>query len=160
MVTEKLKEWVPIAELVSAAAVIITLAFLVAGMRENTNALQAQTYQELMRDINSWRSSIRDSASVLSVAELEEILAEGSSDDISVIRITFLELWGIYEAAFFARERGVLGDNEWSRFEAMICFERNGPIAQALWEAEHKGLPPLSRSLTPVFIEYVDKQCN
>jgi hypothetical protein len=158
--TKKLKKWVPIAELVSAAAVIITLAFLVVGMRENTNALQAQTYQELMRDINTWRSSIRDSATAITLDQLEEIMANGSSEEIGVIRITFLELWGIYEAAFFARERGVLGDNEWGRFAVMICFQRRGPVEQALWGAEHGGLPPLTRLLTPAFIEYVDKECN
>ncbi len=87
-------------------------------------------------------------------------MAEGSSEDIGRIRITFVELWGIYEAAFFARERGVLGDNEWGRFETMICFQRNAPVEQALWGTEHGGLPPLETLLTPTFIEYVEKECN
>jgi hypothetical protein len=55
-----LKKWTLIAEVASATAVIIKLVFVVIGMKKNTNAIQAQTFQELMRDVNNWRLSIRD----------------------------------------------------------------------------------------------------
>jgi len=164
MKNKQFRKWALAAEIVSAVAVVVTIAFLAFQMRDNTNAMQAQTYQELMRDINNWRSSIRDAEWVLSGATLAEEIAGGSSAEIGLIRMTFLELWGIYEAAFFAKERGVLGDNEWGRFEFMICFQRNAAAAQAFWEVEYAGVPPIKKALTPAFVEYadeyLDKQCD
>lgn len=159
MKSKQLRKWALVAEIVSAVAVVITIAFLAFQMRDNTNALQAQTYQELMRDINNWRSAIRDSG-YLSESQLSEIVAEGISDEMGALRITWLELWGIYEAAFFARERGVLGENEWIRFEFMICFSRRGQASQIFWESEYGGLPGYSETLTPAFVDYVARQCD
>ena len=60
MRNEQLQNWALLAEVVSAIAVLVTLVFLISGMRENTSAIQSQTFQELMRDVNDWRSSVRD----------------------------------------------------------------------------------------------------
>jgi len=159
MKNKRLRKWALLSEIISAFAVVVTIAFLAFQMMDNTNALRAQTYQELMRDVNNWRSTIRDSG-LLSESKVAEALAGGSSEEIGVIRLTWLELWGVYEAAFFARERGVLGDNEWRRFEFMICFSRSGRSSQAFWDSEFEGLPGFTKTLTPTFVEYVDKQCD
>ncbi len=159
MKSKQLRKWALVAEIISAVAVVVTIAFLAFQMRDNTNALQAQTYQELMRDVNNWRSAIRD-LGFLSEGTVSEVLAEGSSEKIGVLRLTWLELWGIYEAAFFAKERGVLGENEWLRFEFMICFARNASVSQFFWDSQYGGLPGYSKTLTPAFVEYVDKQCD
>jgi hypothetical protein len=156
-----LQKWTLFAELSSATAVVITLVFLVVGMRENTNALQAQTFQELMRDVNNWRSSINQTERlrILSKFRLEED-GELTREETRAVRLIFLELWGIYEAAYFANERDVLGDEEWRRFEAMICFERNGASGDAFWNSASEGLVSFAGALTPSFVEFVDSQCT
>ena len=147
------------AEIISAIAVIVTLIILVAGMKENTNALQAQTFQELMRDVNNWRSSIRqvESDQTLSKMRLEGFDSLPKSEQ-DLVRMIYLELWGIYEAAFFANERGVLGADEWSRFEKVICAERRGDL-EHIWDTDYEGLLTFREILTPMFVEYIDNQC-
>ena len=78
--------------------------------------------------------------------------------ELSIFEMT---LWGIYEAAFFARERGILGDDEWVRFERMICLERDDGDKYGYWEVERFGLNvPLKDTLTPHFVAYVDDHCQ
>ena len=110
----------------SAVAVIVTIGFLAFQMMDNTNALQAQMFQELMRDTNDWRESVGDPTTVElrarwrdegfeSLTRLEQLQIRG--DD--------LLLWGIYESAYYANERGILGSKEWIRFETAICRARH-----------------------------------
>jgi hypothetical protein len=160
MNTDGLKKWTLTAELISAVAVIITLIFLVVGMKENTNALQAQTFQELMRDVNNWRSSIRELESTQLMSKWRVDGIDGvSKEELDVLRIVYLELWGIYEAAFFANERGVLGADEWSRFEKVICRERQ-TYSNVFWGSGYEGLFSFAEILTPLFVEYVEVQCK
>ena len=56
MRSDQLQKWALGAEIAGAVAVLIALGFLVFQMRENTNALQAQTYQALMQELNDWRT--------------------------------------------------------------------------------------------------------
>ena len=160
MAEQRLQKWALVAELVSALAVVVTLAFLIVGMRDNTNAIQAQTYQQLMRDINTWRSSIRDLEREEILFRIDEGDTENLADgELAAVRLAYLELWGIYEAAFFANDRGVLGPNEWTRFEIMICFERTS-VSESFFEQDFRGILPISETLTPAFAAYVRESCD
>ena len=44
-----------VAEIVAGISIVVTLAFLAFEMRSNTDAIRAQTYQELMTQVNEWR---------------------------------------------------------------------------------------------------------
>ena len=55
MRSDQLQKWALGAEIAGAVAVVITLGFLTLQMRENTNAVQAQTYQVLMQELNNFR---------------------------------------------------------------------------------------------------------
>lgn len=157
----KLSEWASIAEIAASIAVVVTLLLVVASMRENTNAIQANTYQNFMRDLNDWRASVRMTGGPLTVRQVTEAIESGSTDAFAEIQLVFLQLWGIYEAAFFANERGVLGANEWARFERMICFERNSADTVRFWDERLEDtMLPLSEVLTPTFAEYVDDLCQ
>jgi len=146
---QQLSDWASIAEIAASIAVVITLLLVVSSMRANTNALQANTYQELMRDINMTEKGIA------------ELFATGQTDQLQRFGYLTNQLWGIYEAAFFARERGVLGDNEWIRFERMICLEREDGDKYGYWDVERFGLNvPLRDTLTPHFVAYVDDLCQ
>jgi len=155
----KLEKWALFAELTSALAVVVTLIFLIVGMRENTNAIQAQSFQELMRDTNRWRSSIRELERDEILFQATESGMENLSDgEVAMVRQVFNELWGIYESAFFANERGILGPEEWVRFEHAICRELNS-VSAAFFEQEFRGLPSYSETLTPAFSQYVRQLC-
>ena len=158
---QKLSDWASIAEIAASIAVVITLLLVVSSMRANTNALQANTYQELMRDINSFRASARDSGLSMTEKGIAELFSTAQTDQLQRFGYLTIQLWGIYEAAFFARERGVLGDNEWIRFERMICLEREDGDKYGYWDVERFGLNvPLRDTLTPHFVAYVDDLCQ
>ena len=65
-------------------------------------------------------------------------------------------LWGIYESAYFANERGVLGDPEWERFYVAICRARAS--AADMWEPD--GFTPMVELLTPAFSAYIESSCG
>ncbi len=157
MKSKQLRKWALGAEIVSAIAVIITIGFLAVQLNDNTNALQAQMYQELMRDLNDWRVMVNDPVQ-LKLAEKHR--AEGwdglSSEERPQRRMPTMTLFGIYESAYFANQRGVLGAGEWARFQSAICrqLSRNAD----LWNAE--GMTPMRELLTPEFAGYIERTCN
>ena len=159
MKSEKLKSWALIAEIIGGIAVIVTLVFLVVETRENTNALKAQTYQDLMQQVNNFREIILNNKQRY---ELEEKLERDGWESLTRAEQQDLRLpiqinWGIYESAYYANERGVLGEDEWVRFQIQIC--RN-------WESRNRlyWYPPdalsLDELLTPVFLSYVKNNCE
>ena len=160
MQTDKLKNWALIAEVIASIGVMVTLVFLIIGMRDNTNALQGQTFQELMRDINAWRSiTLEHEQSGLWPKYREDGVQGLSGNEQAVIRLLQLQLWTIYEAAYFANERGTLGAEEWIRFETAICQNRQRGFHE-FWDQDFSDLAPIRLVLTPRFAEYVDEHCR
>ena len=159
MKNKQLQKWTLGAEIVSAVAVVITIGFLAFQMMENTNALRAQMYHELMRDINERRLH----TSRPEYVAINKKLVGGSWESLTYeeqvdFRTTAGMLWAIYESAFFANEKGVLGPSEWFRFQASIChrFTRD----RELWNMTHAQGRPISKTLSPDFVEHVEKLCQ
>jgi len=156
-VNKKLSDWASIAGIISGLAVVATLAFLAIEMRGNTNAMQAQTFQALMQEINDYRSYLSEPDWVDS---REKFDTEGwerlTAREKQTVRIPFLVLWGIYESAYYANERGVLGEREWIRFELAIC--RQYSSGADLWEP--KDATPITLLLTPDFVQYIAGSCR
>jgi len=155
-----LSDWATFAEIAASIAVVATLLLVVASMRENTNALQANTYQELMRDMNVWRMSYREAGFPVSDERFAEFVNSETQDRLEHLRLSLTELWGVYEAAFFANERGVLGEHEWVRFERMICVEWASAAEYKYWSDSFAGMLPLTNVLTPAFSAYVEDLCQ
>ena len=156
MKSKQLRKWALGAEVVSAFAVIVTIGFLAVQLKDNTNALQAQMYQELMRDLNDWRVMVNDPVqSKVQVKHRAEGWDSLSSEEKSQRRMPTMTLFGIYESAYFANQRGVLGTGEWARFQSAIC--RQFSSSADLWNAE--GMTPMRELLTPDFADYIERTC-
>ena len=157
MQNKQLRKWALGAEIVSAIAVIITIGFLAVQLKDNTNALQAQMYQDLMRDLNDWRVMVNDP---VQLKLPEKHRAEGrdslSSIERSQLSIPPRTLFDINDSAYFANQRGVLGAGEWARFQSAIC--RQFSSKADLWNAE--GMTPMHELLTPEFADYIERTCN
>lgn len=150
-----------IAEIVGGVAVIVTLIFLVIETRENTNAIHAQMYQTLMSELNERRESV---ASSPETAELRILVAEGGFESLEPVQqVQFINsraaLWGVYESAYFARERGVLGDSEWSRFSSSICGNYQYSNNMNIWASGGRS-GNVSQSLTSEFRTYIEHTCE
>ncbi len=158
MRSDQLQKWALGAEIAGAVAVVITLGFLTFQMRENTNAVQAQTYQALMEELNNYRALTVDPG----LAEVEGKFRVGGWQGLT--RVEKLQLrsranirWGIYESAYFANERGVLGEPEWERFVDGIC---RGLLADADLLEPEEGFTPMIELLTPEFVDYIESSCE
>jgi hypothetical protein len=122
MKNKQLRKWALVAEIVSAVAIVVTIGFLAIQTMENTNALQAQTYQELMRDLNERRLAVAGPEySAIDEKWRNNGLESLTYAETRQFRIFAGYLWGIYESAYFANERGILGPSEWSRFHTAMC---------------------------------------
>lgn len=146
-----------VAEIVAGIAIIVTLAFLAYEMRSNTDAIRAQTYTDLMTQINDWRKlTVTDESLSALIDKRQSHGWEGlSSDEERRMWYREIVLSGVYESAFYAKQRGILGDDEWMRFETVMC-NRYG-IGEN-WD------PPGDRAmtdvLTPRFAEFVIQSCK
>ena len=161
MNSEQLQKWARLAEVVGAVAVVVTLVFLIVETSENTNAIQSQTYQALTAELNRSRSQFAEPEE----AEMFIKLISGDIDDFSEVeyfRIVNLygAIWGTYESAYYALQRGVLGQKEWERFEQALC--RNLPATAPVWEIARFGVAggSMKDSLTEEFADYVELQCD
>ena len=153
------QEWATFAEIISAIAVVLTLGFLVFEMRANTNAIHEQTYQSLTEQLNDYRTQLIDSDRFSADAKLsKDGWASLSFEEKQRIRLPYLNLFGVYESAYFANKRQVIGEREWERFEIGICRNYLRMVRERIWEPE--GFTSMNRILTPDFANYVTKTCK
>lgn len=163
----QLQEWALAAEVLGGIAIVITLIFLVLETRANTNAIQAQTYQALTSELNALRRENTKSQNIEAYLSYTQSSLSEITDE-QKLRLIFMTeaTWGIYESAFYAKERGVLGDDEWLRFSAAIC--RNYAIDRGIWYPEQSGASALdktaangiARNVTPKFKTFVETSCS
>ena len=60
MRNSRLQQYALVAEAISAAVVVVSIAFLVAETRNNTKAINVQTHLALTEQMNAWRESLID----------------------------------------------------------------------------------------------------
>jgi len=121
--SQKLSNWASIAEIISGVAVVITLVFLVIGIRDNTAVTRAAMYQSSIGQIIDFRYQVLNDREV---AKLFRAFMNGEQLELDAIDATrqnqlILNAFQIYEQAYFAKESNLLGAAEWRRFERVIC---------------------------------------
>jgi hypothetical protein len=120
---QKLSNWASVAEIVSGIAVVVTLLFLIVGIRENTAVTRVSIYGDLVQEITQMESGrIYDpeAARVLSTF-YEETTSTLDASERRTLDAYVGVLFRIYERAYFSREYDIIGDEEWSRLEFIIC---------------------------------------
>ena len=150
-----LKDWSSIAEIVASIAVVVSVFFIVVELRSNTNAIQAQTYQDLTTQLNAWRVRTFEYPDLRGLDFRNADLGEKRR-----WRQHRLMLWAIYESAYFAQMRGILGAEEWLRFETAVC--RGYAVDSFIWNWSEPEWTPTSMDelLTPSFVGYVEGSCT
>jgi hypothetical protein len=152
----KLQDYANLADIVSGAAIVITLIFLILGVRENTIITRAGTYD---RNIDS----LIDVKALLAVdpglAENYMAVDRGEWADLSPdeqfrIRVVFEMFFGVYEKTYFARKYGHIGESEWTRFQRQVCIHY-GRVSR------NPGMADTMRIvMTDEFFAYVTNTCN
>jgi len=149
---QKLSNWASIAEIIAAIGVIVTLIFLIVGIRENTEITRVTAFDRNMESVNQWRLELAKDPELARIWRSRRDLAGLSEDDQLRLVMLHGSLWGIYEKSYYAREYGLLGQAEWSRFETTMCRQINSMNPES-WS-------PMTVTLTPQFVSYAEGLCG
>jgi hypothetical protein len=108
---QKLSDWASIAEIVSGIAVVVSLIFLIAGIRENTEITRAAAYERSIDSFNEWRMWL---SSDDELRRGYETWFAGHGDDLdedilSRVGWAVNVVWAIYEKSYFANQAGTFG---------------------------------------------------
>ena len=159
MSESRLQRWALGAEIIGAAAVVLTLGYLAVEMRSNTNAIQAQTNQSILEELNNFRRGLWNSEMAAVQIKFRRVGWEGLTDVEKELRWSVrASLWAIYESAYFASQRGVLGRQERGRFETAVC--RGYANDRDIWQVAEFAPSAIAAMLTAEFVEYVESSCG
>jgi hypothetical protein len=154
-----LKGWAHVAEITASLAVVVSVFFIVFELRSNTNAIQAQTYQAITTELNDWREfGLLDPRGAARFTQAD--LASASLEEVQIWRTRRLILWANYESAYFARQRGILGDEEWVRFEMAICRAYGTDSFTWNFTKDNWNPTPFVDLLTPNFVDFILDKCS
>lgn len=110
--------------LIANIGVIAGLLFLGYEIRQNTNIAKASAYRENIQDIAAWRelTIVDPDLSRLFGVYMDQGREALKDDEQGRISGIVNNIMGIYENAFFARNYGIIGDEEWVRFQSGACL--------------------------------------
>ena len=151
---KSLYDWASISEVVSGIAVVVSLVFLIFGIRANTEVTRVSIYERNIDSLMQWRSDLIQDREI---ASLWETYVSGNFDTLdSTDRIRLNQLvaniFNVYEKAYFAQEYEVMGSSEWPRFERMSCV-------QYAWAVQNEMIPILDVIMTEQFMSFLKETC-
>lgn len=150
----KLERWASFAEIVSSVAVVVTLVFLVLGLRENSDIMRASSFASATDSLIDLNRDIMKDGELAYIFEAWRVNDVSHLDDRQMAQLAQMAvaLFRTYEKAFIADRYDLLGPGEWRRFERTICV-----IYPGLSEA---GMEELVRgSLTDDFVRQIEASC-
>ena len=146
---DKTNQWLT---LLGNVGVIAGLIFLGLEMRQNTNIAKAGAYRDNVQDIAAWRD-MRIASDELSRL-FQSYMNNGivSLDGLDRARVVGYvnNVMGIYENAYFGRGYGIIGDEEWVRFQVGACFHYEKAVENKF----------RLRFITPDFRQFLNEVCT
>ena len=152
-----LAEWASIAEMLGAAAIVISLVFVGLEIRGNTQVARAAAYERNIDSINQWRLElIKDPSLVRSLGNFFQTADQGATDaEVELFRLNLAlnVVFGIYEKSYYANKYGIMAPGEWTRFERQACLSRGRALELDLWSS-------MAALLTEEFADHLASQCE
>lgn len=122
---QKLSDWASVAEIVSGVAVVVTLIFLVLGIRENSEITRAVAYERNVDSRNEWRMCVSEDDERLRI--YQAFLAGQIDDlnDLAIDRLGFIldAIWSINEKTYYSNQR-----NRAAKDGTAPCFNTNSSL--------------------------------
>jgi hypothetical protein len=152
----KLSDWANIAGIASGVAVVVTLVFLIIGIRENTAVTRASMYERSADRLIELRNQALNDPEIARLWQAYLDRRPEGIDGVDAVRLRqyVLNQFQTYEQAYFARQYGVLGDAEWRRFERQVCTAY--PRVNAFPDI----LETVSLLMTDEFMAFMESSCG
>lgn len=136
--------------IIANVGVIAGIVFLGIEIRQNSSIARASAFQENVRSLVDFRQNIAESEDL---ARLWSHYLNGTSDELQgldVMRQNSLigNLVEIYQTAFFSKNYGFIGDDEWRRFRSGVC------VHYGLFQGR------VSNLITDEFAEFLEAECG
>jgi hypothetical protein len=136
-----------VGEIVGAAGVIFTLAFLAVQIRQNTSSIKAQSELDMSFKVAAWHGRVSNNPELAKLYnDAIEQPDSMSDEDIGKFIWFMAELYYIYEGCYFLYRKGDISEDSWnSKMDA----------AKTLLDIPHIGNWWDSKG-TPLSNEFVD----
>ena len=135
----KLEKWALIAEIIGAIAVVISLLYVGAGVRQNTEAILSSNHQNLVAmdmNKNGW---FRDPQfAELYEAGLQNFDALSAAERLQFTTFVADQL-NVWEYAFISHEKGLMDDNIWAGYDRFYSSQLVLPSYRAFWQLSKDG---------------------
>ena len=139
-----------IGEFLGGVAVIVSLVYLAAQIRQNTNSLRASTFQAATDSVTEFTALLG------SDPELSRIYSSGllgvealSEHDRVQFYFLFVTIVRRLESAFFQREAGIIDEQQWAGFKQLASILLNSPGGREEWKRS-------GQSFTKGFQDFVE----
>lgn len=153
----KLQEWSALAEILSSIAVLATLVFLVFELRQNTDAIRANTYQDMNAVVSQVNSVFLENPE-LSVFIARTASADGELDLHDAIRLrAYISLQYRYaDNVYFQYQIGTISKRQMESLlhPIVLNFQRRGRLRDEWLRGADKDL------LSPELISYFDHKIH
>ena len=147
---QKLSDWASVAEILGAAAIVVSLVFVGVQIRGNVQATQAATFQQHMTNEVNFLEYITSDLEVQRVYDLifNDPDALPTLDRDTQVRAYFIFIadMRLWENLYIQRDSGTLSDSAWETREPIIRSRAMHPFLDNL---DQGGL------LSGVFAEYL-----
>ncbi len=132
-----IQDWGAIGEIVGGIAVVVTLIYLAAQIRQNTRAVRANTFQGVVDSLTSGIAEITRDAEVtriwiVGLSQSEEL----SEFDRGRFRLLILMAVRKWENAFYQRSHSVVDPEMWSAWDTSYREVTLAPGFRRVWEME------------------------
>jgi hypothetical protein len=135
----KLTDWASIAEILGAAAIVISLVFVGWQIRLSTGSTQAATFQQHMSDEVDFLEHITSDAELARLYSLvfNDPESMGSLDPVDQVRAYFLFVadMRLWEDLYLQWYSGTLSESAWKTREALVRSRALEPLAIAMAES-------------------------
>jgi hypothetical protein len=125
----KLERFALIAEVVSAAAIVVTLIFIVVELRDSTRAQDAATYQEMSRDVQAIFDRLPVQLRVKARAGGEPLNAE----EVLEYALYTVMILRIGESWWHQWQLGTVSEEVFRAYISHVHGALNGPVARDVW---------------------------
>lgn len=152
----KLEKWALVAEVVGGIAIVLSLVFVGLQIRSSTQLSRAMAYERNIDSLNDWRLELIGDPELTSLlGTFSGVLsANATATEVNEFRLNLLlnVIFGVYEKSYFAEKIGIMGPDEWARFESQACLNRSRALDRGLWEN-------MERLLTTEFASFLEARC-
>ncbi len=150
MKKSKLAVWAHIAEIIAGVAVVISLAFIIFSIRQNTAVIRAAADADMYEYIDAWQSEL------LSNPDLRSAWIKYRNGESLTEEEDYLDFWQILRAVnqtetmFYRHREGLMSRDAWEKWDYGFAVLLTGMVPRDYWQAY------LSVDKQEDFINYVD----